>query len=679
MQTLRLFHLASLCALLSVPCVGAAQSGPAFNPAFSLDKMDRSVDPRVDFAKYAAGGWYARNEIPSDKARWGGFNELTESNWVKLRGVVETAAANPGAPGSVSQKVGDFYTSAIDTAAIDARGIEPLKADFAAIAAAKSTDELFAVAAQMHVRLGNPFVGLAFYPDQKQSDRYGFYLFQGGMSLPSKEYYTSEKFARERWEFVGHVAKMFELAGDARPVAYQNAETIFTFEKALAANAKLPVELRDRIANYNKTTIAAAITAYPGIPLATLLKGLGVPSAVTEVIVGQPKFLEGLSAVLTSTPLADLKTYVRWHLLTDAAPHLAAAFEKENFRFYGTVLNGTPEQEPRWQRATKIVDGSVGEALGQLYVAKHYPPAAKARMDEMIRNIRTVFRERLEKLEWMSAETRAKALAKFDRFEPMIGYPSKWRDYSAVEIRRDDYFGNVVRAKLAASRRQIDRTGQVVDRAEWGMTPPTVNAYYSPVTNQIVFPAGILQPPFFDFTIDDAVNYGAIGGVIGHEITHGFDDQGRRSDADGNLTDWWTAEDAPKFRERAQKLVEQFNNYQALPGLAINGQLSLGENIGDLGGTSIAFEALQRSLVGKEKKLIDGLTPEQRFYISWAQQWRTKFRDDAMRLQIARGPHAPGNFRAIGPLVNQQEFFDAFGIKEGDPMWRKPADRCKIW
>ncbi len=675
----RPLFLASLLALVSAPWITAAQPATAPDPGFSLDKMDRSVDPRADFAKYAAGGWYARNEIPSDKARWGGFNELTESNWVKLRGVVETAAANPGAPGSVSQKVGDFYTSAINTAAIDARGIEPLKAELAAIAAAKSTDELFAIAAQMHLRLGNPFLGLAFYPDQKQSDRYGFYLFQGGLSLPSKEYYTSEKFARERWEFVGHVAKMFELAGDARPVAYQNAETIFAFEKALAANAKLPVELRDRIANYNKTTIAAAITAYPGIPLATLLKGLGVPSAVTEVIVGQPKFLEGLSALLTATPLADLKTYIRWHLLTDAASHLAASFEKENFRFYGTVLNGTPEQEPRWQRATKIVDGSIGEALGQLYVAKHYPPAAKARMDEMIRNIRTVFRERLEKLEWMSAETRAKALAKFDRFEPMIGYPSKWRDYSAVEIRRDDYFGNVVRAKLAASRRQIDRTGQVVDRAEWGMTPPTVNAYYSPVTNQIVFPAGILQPPFFDFTIDDAVNYGAIGGVIGHEITHGFDDQGRRSDADGNLTDWWTAEDAAKFRERAQKLVEQFNNYQALPGLAINGQLSLGENIGDLGGTSIAFEALQRSLVGKEKKRIDGLTPEQRFYISWAQQWRTKFRDDAMRLQIARGPHAPGNFRAIGPLVNQQEFFDAFGIKEGDPMWRKPADRCKIW
>ena len=647
--------------------------------AFSVDKMDRSVDPRVDFARYAAGGWYAQNKIPDDKARWGGFNELDQRNWANLRALVEDAAANPGEPGSVKQKVGDFYASAIDTATINTRGIEPIKADLDAIAAAKSTEDLFVVAARMHLELGAPFLGAAFYPDQKQSDRYGFYLAQGGLSLPSKEYYFSDKFARERWEFTGHVAKMLELSGVARADAFRQAEAVFAFEKSLAANAKLPVELRDRVANYNKMTIADAIAAYPGVPLPRFIAELGVPAGVTDVIVGQPKFLEGLSQALQQAALDDVKTYLRWQLLRTSASYLSEDFENERFRFYGTVLNGTPQQEPRWQRAARAVDGGVGEALGQLYVAKHYPPEAKARMDEMIGNIKAVFRERLQKLEWMSDETRAKALAKFDRFEPMIGYPAKWRDYSGVEIKRDDYYGNVVRATLADSRRRVDRTGQAVDRQEWSMTPPTVNAYYSPVTNQIVFPAGILQPPFFDFNADDAVNYGAIGGVIGHEITHGFDDQGRRSDADGNLTDWWTEEDAAKFRVRAQKLVEQYNGYHALPGLAINGQLSLGENIGDLGGTSIAFEALQRSLAGKEKKLIDGLTPEQRFYISWAQQWRTLYRDDAMRLQIARGPHAPGNFRAFGPLVNQQEFFDAFGIKEGDPMWRKPGDRCKIW
>lgn len=670
---------AGLLALTAGFTLRADDAAKRIDPGFSVDKMDRSVDPRVDFAKYAAGGWYANNQIPSDKARWGGFNELDQSNSAKLRAIVEEAAANPGESGSIKQKVGDFYASATDTATINARGLEPIQADLAAIAAAKSTEDLVVLAAQMHLKLGAPFFGAAFYPDQKQSDTYGFYLTQGGLSLPSKEYYFSDKFARERWEFLGHVAKMLELSGVARADAYRQAEAVFAFEKSLAVNAKLPVELRDRIANYNKMKIADAITAYAGVPLQRFIAELGVPAGVADVIVGQPKFFEGLSIALKNTALDDQKAYLRWQLLRASAAYLSEAFENENFRFYSTVLNGTPQQEPRWQRATKVVDGAIGEALGQLYVAKHYPPEAKARMDEMITNIKAVFRERLQKLEWMSEETRAKALAKFDRFEPMIGYPVKWRDYSAVAIKRDDYYGNVVRASLADSRRRIDRTGGKVDRSEWSMTPPTVNAYYSPVTNQIVFPAGILQPPFFDFNADDAVNYGAIGGVIGHEITHGFDDQGRRSDADGNLTDWWTEEDAAKFRARAQKLVEQYNGYHALPGLAINGQLSLGENIGDLGGTSIAFEALQRSLAGKEQKLIDGLTPAQRFYISWAQQWRTLYRDDAMRLQIARGPHAPGNFRAFGPLVNQQEFFDAFGIKPGDPMWRKPEDRCKIW
>ncbi len=652
---------------------------PLPDAGFSVDKMDRSVDPRVDFAKYAAGGWYARNQIPSDKSRWGGFNELAERNWIDLRAIVEEAAANPGPAGGITQKVGDFYASAIDVATINQRGIAPIEAELAAIAAAKDVEELFALAAQSHLRIGAPFLSVAFYPDQKQSDRYGFYLAQGGMSLPSKEYYFSEKFARERWELVGHIARTLELAGTARPEAYHQAETVLAIEKRLADNAKLPVDLRDRVANYNKLTIADAIAAYPGVPLKRFIAELGVPPRVSEVIIGQPKFFEGLSRILQETALEDLKVYSRWQLLQSTASYLTEALEQEHFRFFGTVLNGTPEQEPRWQRATKVVDGTIGEALGQLYVAKHYPPQAKARMDEMIRNIKAVFRDRLEKLEWMSEATRAKALAKFARFEPMIGYPEKWLDYSTVEVRRDDYFGNVSRAYLFESRRRIDRTGGPVDRAEWSMTPQTVNAYYSPVTNQIVFPAGILQPPFFDFTIDDAVNYGAIGGVIGHEITHGFDDQGRRFDADGNLTDWWTPEDAARFRERAQKLVDQFNSYHALPGLAINGQLSLGENIGDLGGTSIAYEALQRALQGRERPRIDGMTPEQRFFVSWAQQWRTLFRDDAMRLQVARGPHAPGNFRAFGPLVNQQEFFDAFGIKPGDPMWRKPEDRCKIW
>lgn len=668
----------ALCAAAHLTAAEPAAK-PLPDPGFSVDKMDRTADPRVDYVKFAAGGWYAQNEIPDDKSRWGAFEELRDQNWMKQKALVEDAAANPGEPGSIRQKVGDFFASAMDQAAINARGLKPIEADLAAIAAAKSLDELMPIAVRMHLEVGAPFCGFAFYPDQKQSDIYGFYLFQGGLSLPSKEYYFSEKFARERWEFIGHVAKMLELTGTPRATAYKNAETVFALEKAMAENAKLPVELRDRMANYNKMAIADVIAAYPGFPMQAFVTGLGIPADVKDVIVGQPKFIETVGKLLTERPLDDWKVYLRWQLASAVAPYLTEELETENFRFNGTVLNGTPAQEPRWQRATRQVDASVGEALGQLYVEKHFPPAAKARMDEMIANIKTVFRDRLATLDWMGEDTRRKAIAKFDRFEAMIGYPETWRDYSAVEVKRDDYFGNVHRASLAESRRRIDRTGGKVDRREWSMTPQTVNAYYSPVTNQIVFPAGILQPPFFDFNLDDAVNYGAIGGVIGHEITHGFDDQGRRSDADGNLTDWWSPEDANRFRERAQKVVEQFNSYQALPGLAINGQLSLGENIGDLGGSSIAFEALQRSLKGKERKLIDGFTPEQRFYLSWTQMWRTKFRDDAMRLQVARGPHAPGNFRAFGPLVNQQTFFDAFGIKEGDPMWRKPENRAKVW
>ncbi|MEO5958850.1 MAG: M13 family metallopeptidase, partial [Opitutaceae bacterium] len=521
---------------------------------------------------------------------------------------------------------------------------------------------------------------ISVFADQKKSEVYGFYLFQGGMSLPSKEYYFSDKFARERWEFVGHVAKMLELAGEPKATAFKTAEAVFAIEKALAENAKLPVDLRDRVANYNKMPVDTAVQIYSGIPLKLFLAELGLPAGVTEVIVGQPKFFDGVSKLMQERPLDELKSYVRWSLLHATAPYLAEDFEKENFRFFGTVLNGTPEQEPRWQRGAKVVDGGIGEALGQLYVARHFPPASKARMMEMIGNIKAVMRERLEKVDWMTEATRQKALAKFDKFEPMIGYTEKWRDYSKVEIKRGDYHGNVARAAFATARRDLDRVGQQVDKKEWSMTPPTVNAYFSPTTNQIVFPAGILQPPFFDSRLDDAVNYGAVGGVIGHEITHGFDDQGRRFDAAGNLTDWWTADDATKFRERAQRVVEQYNQYQALPGLAVNGQLSLGENIADLGGTSIAFEALQRSLRGKPAPAkIDGFTAEQRFFLSWAQMWRTQYRDDAMRVQVARGPHAPGNFRAIGPLVNHPAFFEAFGIKESDAMWRKPEERAKIW
>jgi putative endopeptidase len=660
--------------------VFASETSRPIPPRFSTANMDLTVDPGVDFSRYAFGTWLKSNPIPVDKSRWGGFDELAQYNWAALKGILESTAARSHEPGSVEQKVGDFFASAVDENTIDAAGINPIASDLAAIDALSTTDEFARTLARLHNQGVSGVFSLYVAADQKRSEINALYVSQSGMSLPSKEYYFSDKFDAQRTAFIDHVAKMLVLAGTSSDAAAQDAQVVFNVEQSLATHAKTPVELRDRVANYNKMPTTELIEKLPAFPVALYLAERGITGpAAAEIIVGQPQFFEGLQRQFAERSLSDWKIYLRYHAINSAAPALSAPFEQENFRFYGTVLRGTPAMEPRWQRAARVVDAGIGEALGELYVARYYPPEAKARMDELIRNIKTVMRERLQKLDWMTEPTRQKALAKFDRFEARIGHPDTFRDYSKVAIGRDDFFGNVRAATEFEVQRTLAKLGKPVDKSEWSMTPPTVNAYFRPTANQIVFPAGILQPPFFDVELDDAVNYGAIGAVIGHEITHGFDDQGRRYDGDGNLTDWWTPEDAENFSARAAKLIEQYNNYTALPGLNVNGALSLGENIADLGGTSIAFEALQRSLKGKERTLVDGLTPEQRFFLSWAQQWRTNFRDDAMRRQVSVGPHSPGMFRAIGPISNMQEFFDAFGIHEGDPMWRKPADRVKIW
>ena len=618
--------------------------------------------------------------MPADKARWGSFNELEQFNQLALKGILEAAAARPQKPGSVEQKVGDFFKSAMNAAAIDAAGLKPVEADLARVAAIASTADLARALAALHDRGIDGFFRVMVKADQKKSEVNALYAYQGGMSLPSKGYYFDEQFEKFRVAFVEHVAKMLSLAGDTPESAAAGAKTVFEVEKALAATAKTPVELRDSLANYNKMPTADLAGKVAVFPLARYLADRGIAGpAAADVIVGQPKFFEGLQAQLASRPPADWRIYLRYHVLRAAAPYLAAPFEAEQFRFYGTVLRGTPAMEPRWQRSARVIDGAIGEALGQLYVERYYPPEAKARMDEMIGNVTAVMRDRLQKLEWMTEPTRKKALAKFERFFAKIGYPAKWRDYSSVGIGPGAYLANVRAATEFEVKRRLSQLGQPVDKAEWRMSPPTVNAYFDPTANNINFPAGILQPPFFDFSLDDAVNYGGIGAVIGHEITHGFDDQGRHFDAEGNLAEWWTPEDAARFEARARKMAEQFSSYEVLPGVKVNGELTLGENIADLGGVSLAYEALQRSLAGKERKLIDGFTPEQRFFLSWAQVWRTNMRENALRQQVAVDPHSPGNIRAIGPLVNVQPFYDAFGIKEGDPMWRKPEDRSKIW
>ena len=671
--------LATGLVLLSSPAVSTAESAKPVAPRFSPANMDPAIDPRTDFAHFAWGNWSKANPIPADKSRWGAFNELDQYNQTALKGILETAAAKSHEPGSLEQKVGDFYASAMNTAAIDAAGLKPIATDLAQVAAIANLTDLARTVADLHNQQVGVLFNVGVSPDEKNSVLNVLQANQGGLSLPSKEYYFAPQYEKQRAGFVAHVAKMFELAG-AAPAAAAGAQTVFETEKSLATNSRTPIELRDSLANYNKMTTAELAAKMPAFPLTAYLveRGISGPAAA-EIIVGQPKFFEGLQEQLASRPLGDWKTYLRYRILRADAPFLAAAFENERFRFYGTELQGTPAQEPRWQRAARTVDGEIGEALGQLYVAQYYPPQAKARMETMIGNIVAVMHDRLQTLDWMTAETRKKALAKFDRFYSKVGHPEKWRDYSTVKVGRGDYFANIRAANQFEDKRNIAKLGQKVDKTEWFMSPPTVNAYFDPTANNINFPAGILQPPFFDFTLDDAVNYGGIGAVIGHEITHGFDDQGAHYDGDGNLSEWWTEADAKEFKARAQKIVDQYNGYEVLPGVHVKGELTLGENIADLGGVTLAYEALQRSLVGKERRRIDGFTPEQRFFLAWAQVWRTNIRAAEQQRRVNVDPHAPGWCRAIGPLVNFQPFYDAFGIKEGDPMWVAPEKRAKIW
>lgn len=675
-----------------LPAAAGDADPPA--PQFSVANMDLTVSPRVDFAKFAAGGWYRTTQIPADKSSWGSFNQLEERNAYLIRHVLKDAAASPGAPGSLTQQVGDFYATAMDTAAIEAAGEKPLGPDLARIDAIGSVDDLITVVAALHNRLvappynpsgafGGPGAALfsrSVGPDQKHSDTYILSLGQGGLGLPTRDYYFDPRFEQVRAAYLEHMEKMLLLAGEPADTARQDAATAFAVEKALAEVSKNPVQVRDPIANYHKMSIAELAAACPGFPAATYLAAIDYPAAAGDIVVRQPEFVAALGRMLQARPLADWKVYLRWRVLSDAAPYLSRAFEDESFRFNSTVLNGVPAMEPRWLRVERVLNAQIGQAVGRLYVDRYFPPEVQARLAVMVANIEAAVKVHLEQAGWMSEPTRARALAKFARFRALIGFPPKWRDYTALVVQRDSYFENLNRAGRFEVRRQLALVGHKVERDEFGMPPQIVNAYFQSNANQIVFLAGILQPPFFDPTLDDAVNYGAIGTVIGHEITHGFDDRGRLYDADGNLANWWTEEDAAQFKARAQKVVDEYGHFEALPGLFVNGQLTLSENIADLGGVAVAYDALEHSLAGRPPPpKIDGFTPEQRFFISFAQLWRTKFRDDALRRQVMSNEHSPGQFRAIGPLVNMPQFYAAFGVREGDPMWRAPEVRAKIW
>ncbi len=651
------------------------------DPGFSVAHLDPSVSPSVDFYRYAAGSWLRKNPVPADKSRWGAFDELLQRNFHLLHELLDEAARSASdAEPTPRRQVGTLFASAMDTAQLERLGVEPIRGDLARIEAVRSTTDLVELVAAFHREGTDGPFDTYVYPDRRASDVYAFYLHQGGLSLPDREYYLDDAFAEVRAAYRAHLERSFRAVGDGAESAARAADTVLRIETRLATVSRSRTELRDEEKNYHKVPVPELAARHPGIPWTSYL-ALREVARVPHVIVAQPEFFVALEGLLAEEPLAAWKTYLRWRVIVEAAPFLHAEMEAADFDFFHRTLLGQQEPEPRWKRSALIVDACLGEALGQLYVERAFSAEARARMALLIGDLKAVFEDRLRSREWMSEATRERALAKFARFTAKIGHPERFRDYGSIRLSPVEYLGNVRRARAFEVHRQVARVGQPVDRTEWGMTPPTVNAYFSPVFNEIVFPAGILQPPFFDVRQDDAVNYGGIGAVIGHEITHGYDDQGRKYDASGNLADWWTAQDAEEFDRRAQAVVRQYNGFEPLPGVHVNGELTLGENLADLGGLAVAFEALQRRLAADpaRRQNVDGLSPEQRFFVAWAQIWRQNLREPELRRRIVTDPHAPGPCRAMGAAVHLAAFFDAFRIPEGSPMWRAGSERVAIW
>jgi putative endopeptidase len=660
---------------------GSVRDEAPLEARFSVGHMDPRVPPGEDFYRFSVGGWLRRNPVPADKARWGGFAELAERNFRHVHDLLEEASADRSSrPRSVRRQVGDFYASALDTDRRRRLGLRPIAGDLARIGRVRSAAGLPTILARLHDFGLDAGFASGVGPDKRDTSKYALYAVQGGLSLPDRDYYLEEEFSALRGKYRAHLVRQFRRLGEPAARAKASAATVSDLETTLARASRTRTQLRDEIANYHKVGVAEFAREHPALRWTGYLAARGARRA-RDVIVGQPEFFSALDTLLSDRPIGEWRTYLRWHLLRASAPYLDPATEVEHFAFFQRALLGQERPEPLWKRAGRVIDLRIGEALGALYVERYFPPEARARAAELIDDLRAVFRDRLERLPWMTETTRRRALEKFDRFRAKIGHPDRFRDYSSVRIARNDYLGNVRRATRFEERREIGRIGGPVDRTEWGMTPPTVNAYFDSTQNEIVFPAGILQPPFFDIGMDDAVNYGAIGVVIGHEITHGYDDRGRKHDAEGNLRDWWSPEDAQEFERRAQRVVAEYNGFEALPGRHVNGELTLGENIADIGGVSLAFEALERRLAKEpsRRRTIDGLTPEQRFFISYAQVWRENCREPERRRLLTVDSHSPGRFRAIGPVVNLAPFYSAFGIGPGAPMWRPEPERVTIW
>lgn len=674
MRSKGLYLFMTLLAMSSMWVSALAQS-KAFDPS----RMDTSADACDDFFQYSNGSWVKNTAIPPAYSRWGTFNILADDNQKIMHDVLEAAAKKKSVAGSDAQLIGDFYASCMDEAAIEKLGAAPLKEMLTKIESVKTRQDMQRMIATFHNNGVRAFFGFGSGADAKNSSMNIANASQGGISLPNRDYYLKDdaKSVETRAKFIEYATNLLKLVGESPETAANDAKTIMEVQMRFAKASKSPVELRNPEARYNKRTVAQLAEMTPNFSWTEYMTARGVPS-VTEINIGQPGFFEEFNKMMTDVSIDQWKVYLRWMLVDSAAPRLSKAFVDENFNFYSRYLTGTKEQQPRWKRCVSATDGAVGESLGKEYVKRAFTPAAQKRMSELIDNLFAAYNERLAKLDWMSEETRQKALAKLATYKRKIGFNDKPRGYAGLKISRAAYYSNVRNVATFETARNIKDVGQKVDKTRWGMTPPTVNAYYNPSFNEIVFPAGILQPPFFNFQADDAINYGAIGAVIGHEITHGFDDSGSQYDAEGNLKSWWTKDDRANFEERASCVVNQFNGYEVAPGLNINGKLTLGENIADLGGLTIAYAAFMKSMQGKSRTAdIDGLTPEKRFFLGWAQVWAAKSTPEAERQQVLTDPHSNARYRVNGPMSNLPQFKAAFGCKDGQRMVRK--DACLIW
>jgi putative endopeptidase len=663
--------------------IGGAFVYKSKDKGVDIQSIDKKANPRNDFNQFANGKWIQNNPVPSTESRWTSFNVIAERNYDLLRTILETAAADKSASkGSARQKIGDFYRIAMDTNKLEADNYAPLTTDLGSIMVLVDAKDVMNYVGKMH-RKGLPaFFGFGVNQDVKKSDEYACYLSQAGLGLPDRDYYLKddEKSKNIRKEYLNHISRMFQMIGNNTPESEKIANDILEFETDLAKASMTRVERRDPDKTYNKKTTQELETSYPNINWKGYFEQTGLAKKnVSTFIVGQPLFFEELNKRMGTTSIFTLRNYLKWKAVSSSSSYMSSRFADESFRFYSTILTGTKEQKPRWKRTVNQANNLIGELVAQEYVKVAFSEESKKRLNKMVDNLREAFKIRIQNLDWMSAETKTKALEKLASFNRKIGYPDKWTDFTKLEIKNDSYLENYFRSNTFEFDDNINRLGKPIDKAEWGMLPQTVNAYYSPLMNEIVFPAAIMQPPFFDPAADDAVNYGAIGAVIGHEFSHGFDDKGCKFDAKGNLNNWWTEADKSKFDARTKVMVNQYNKYKVEDSVYVNGELTLGENIADFAGLTVSYDAYMLSLKGKEKKKINGFTPEQRFFIAFAQVWRGNARPEFLRQQVVTDPHSPARFRVLGPLSNMPQFYEAFGVQKGDGMYRDDSVRVKIW